>query len=87
MAARTKRLHGILKGFPNVSRIGSTAFCRGETHRYTVQIHQSPSRYTHQNRVGTNPRWAQDITQLQYVVSGSSTSIFGESESNVGIYL
>ena len=33
-------------GFPNGSNIGSTVKCRGETHRYTVHLHQSSCRDT-----------------------------------------
>ena len=29
----------VLKGFPNVSRIGSTSYCRRETHRSAVRIY------------------------------------------------
>ena len=45
---KTSSWHSI--GFLNGSNIGSTFSCRGETHRYTVHLHQSPYRDTKQNR-------------------------------------
>ena len=39
-----------LTGFPNGSKIGSTVSCRGENHRYTVHLLQSPCRDTKQNK-------------------------------------
>ena len=39
-----------LIGFPDGGIIGSTVLCRGETHRYTVRLHQSPCRDTKQNK-------------------------------------
>ena len=43
-----------LDGFPDGSNIGSTVRCRGEAHRYTLHLHQSPCRDTKKKSFNKN---------------------------------